>query len=645
MILFGPHTYRVGCLDAGAPTIAQSYAVRIGAGAEQIALEGLYASPSGIRSRLLFTDFRCNGLLVTDGARDTRLSQLDLDYERPLLAQGTIKEVGLDMSPDGGPRPYVVVGFDPQFLAALEPGVFGPGGAALAQDVWAFVPQRSATEPSRISYPFAVIRPLDGTDRPARPPVLQVDGGVRVYENAFGSSYLGDYSRWLTLTRAAVGKTYVQLGRYFVAPLRFERAHGALVRDVSLTTAPGSGAYIFDSEVGTEYPFIRFEGFHIRLPPPGSAPTRLVSINGDGIHSLGNRAPVQLDWVPAFDGGPPLRSSFAGMADDAVALHVRGSGLQAWAPGTQRATLIPQFQPNVDPRLRGEPTLHFRAGDQVTFLDVDRGAVLCRAWLAAAVLDPQQPATTRAWELTLGAPVAGEASCATATFDLLGGTRVYNSTMTSSPNNFVRHADFGTFRGGVRMLVSGDVSHNEFHQGGMYKVVVGVDYSNFGSTGYTSTVAPRDVHIHDNVFDAPDLSFDPSQLGGAEVNVYLRGRLSSAHPIERVVVENNLFRNNQNPSVRLSNCSGCQLLGNQLAADRPSLRAYPATVIVEASTDITVGTPGQPVIFDDYRVFASANANLLQAGVLIRSSCTGCSHAVDGGVSAAGAPLPLVIQE
>lgn len=606
VILFGPGVYRVGCNDSAGE---MSHINISGLAAKKITLLGMSTSNGLTRTKLLFKNHRCYGIFVGNDALDTTIENIDIAFERSSIAFGKVTKV--DFESQTG-RPYVEV--DQSLtspMSFLENGVFS--GVSTAATVWGFMAEKN------LDYPFSVITPKI---------VKLSENQFRIYEDSasFTGVYSSDFLRWKTLTKAAVGRTYSQMARFSVAALYFNRAKGVLVRDIAILNSPNLASLLINNFSGSVYPSITFDTYVIRFDPALSETP--VTTNADGIHSIGNRTPVVVK-----------NSSFEGMADDAIALHLRASEISSI--NNREIVLVKIYDPG-----GGGDVVDFLSDDIITVFDTFNGESVCSNFLGS-VIHPLVPVRTGYWKLQLNSPVA-ENTCSDSVLASISSElsanphryRVYNQSMASQ-ENLIENNTFKKFRGGIRMLVKGEIRNNNFYQNGPYKILTGIDLTN---PGYSSTLSPQDIRITQNRFYSPSLEESIAQAGGSEIKMFVSGtQTQSLNAVKNVAIVSNYFEDSQREVMMISNCSDCNVYGNMIFARKNYMLPIKSLISVTNSQRVNIGHPMRSLVLDV--VAGSNNANTLESGILFKN-CSSCSVNVEvKNLILNGITLPLLLSK
>jgi len=326
-----------------------------------------------------------------------------------------------------------------------------------------------------------------------------------------------DIPSYLQAHPLSVGDRYVHMARRWTAfDLGFDSCTGVELRDITVYASAGLTTGLIHSGD------IVIHGLHVERKP-GS--TRLLSSNGDGIHSAG-----------CSDGLLIEDCSFEGMPDDGINIHGRGGVIISnvtdtvkWV-GTPRATV-------------------FVIGDEVQILNNAAGGVRGNAFLLNSV-----QVNNVVWEITLDRPMPNLNA------DWGSGDKLSNLSRCGQ-GSIIRNNFFGSHRGRDILLRSHDVTvtNNHFFNPSLASHAVSLQQEYWY---YAEGPPAYNIDICGNVFEGGTNQWSWSSPR-VSTHSYLPGGIQSpTYDSWNVEIKGNTFINIDGPAVTATSASDVRIIDN-----------------------------------------------------------------------------------
>ncbi|RKX38529.1 MAG: hypothetical protein DRP64_15570, partial [Verrucomicrobia bacterium] len=366
-----------------------------------------------------------------------------------------------------------------------------------------------------------------------------VNIGVREWRMA------ADTPSYLQAHPLSVGDRYVHMARRWTAfDIGFDFCMGVELRDVTVYASAGlTTGLIYSGD-------IVIHGLHVGRKP-GS--TRLLSSNGDGIHSAG-----------CSDGLLIEDCSFEGMPDDGINIHGRGGPIISnvtdtvkWV-GMQR----PAF---------------YAAGDEIQILNNAAGGIRGNAILLDAVR-----LNDYVWEITLDHPMPD----VYADPAWVNGDKLSNLSRCGQ-GSIIRNNFFGSHRGRDILLRSHDVTvtNNHFFNPSLASHAVSLQQE----YGYYAEGPPAyNVDICGNLFEGGTNRWSWSSPR-VSTRSYLPGGIQSpTYDSWNVEIKGNTFMNIDGPAVTVTSASDVRIINNTVDTEFGIKVASSPVVLLEHAYDIQI---------------------------------------------------------
>ena len=311
------------------------------------------------------------------------------------------------------------------------------------------------------------------------------------------------------------GDRYAHMARRWTAfDIGFDGCTDVNIKDITVYAAAGLTSGIINS--GGK---IVVQGLNVSIKPDS---TRLLSTNGDGVHSAG-----------CSDGLLIENCSFEGMPDDGINIHGRGGVIISNITDTVKRVGTPR-------------AARFFVGDEVQILNNTVGGIRGNAGILSAT-----QINSVVWEITLDRPMHNLAA------SWHTGDKVSNIS-SCGQGSVIRNNYFGSHRGRDILLRSHDitVSNNYFFNPSLAEMAISLQ----NEYAYYSEGPPSyNVNIYENTFDGGTnrWAWTVSSVG---IYSYLPNMTCSpTYDSSNVVIKLNKFVNFDSPAIEATSVSDVQI--------------------------------------------------------------------------------------
>ncbi|MCK5797541.1 MAG: hypothetical protein KAI47_10180, partial [Deltaproteobacteria bacterium] len=287
------------------------------------------------------------------------------------------------------------------------------------------------------------------------------------------------------------------------------------------------------------------DDYHVDFPATSD---RLLTTDADGIHCLGNRGGLEI-----------RKSSFAGMADDAINIH-------------GRAAKVLELRSAREIKISTGGTVAPRVGEEIAIYDPEGGRYRGRAKITSVV----SAGASSLW-LTLTQDIKGIIANAQ---DLKKADWLFNLDACGQDAK-IHHNTFGRHRG--RSLVLRALRTSVYEN--TFKNADGAAINILLNGAWGEGPIPGHITLSKNTFTGVDRGDNSRASPAISTSIIRRsGGYASSAPISDVTVQNNVFEGLKGLTMRVSNATAFQVLGNWTNNTRKN------KVVKSASIDFRPGT-------------------------------------------------------